>query len=137
MKIPLSEEHVVPTPHLDLGSVFRVEQHPIFWLDRSDMGSHCNNLAPGEPTPDCDCGGDQDPAATASLPWLGFGRDKHPIVQHPDRQPTLVQTAGVLTAAKVGHHSVAPPTLRDRADDQQESSYPCDGRGDGSDSTDA
>jgi hypothetical protein len=50
-------------------------------------------------------------------------------VQHPDRQRTLVQAAGILTAAQVGHHSVVPPASHDRAKDQQETYNPRDGRG--------
>jgi hypothetical protein len=136
MKVPLTEQDVVPAPDLNLGSVLRVEQHPIFWLDRSDMCSHRNDLAPGEPAPDSDCRRDQDPTATASFPGLVVGRYQHPIVQHADRQPTFVKTGRVLAVAWVDHHSVALPTSHDGADDQQEANDTRDCGSHNCDSTD-
>src|SRR5215211_1305081 len=52
VKITFPEQHVVLPPDFDLGSGLRVEEHAIFWLDRSDMGAHRHDLAPGEPAPD-------------------------------------------------------------------------------------
>src|SRR5215207_10851713 len=92
VKITFPEQHVVLPPDFDLSSILRVEEHAIFWLDRSDMGAHRHDLAPGEPAPDGDCRRDKDSAATAPLPGLVVGRDQNPIVQHADRQPALVQT---------------------------------------------
>jgi hypothetical protein len=128
MKITLPEQHVVLASHLDFGSVLGVEEHSIFWLDRPDIGSYRNHLAPSEPAPNCDCCRNQDSPAAAPLAWLVVGRHQHSIMEHADRQPTLVQTAGsVAAAAQVGHQSVTLPASHDGADDQQESDDPGDG----------
>jgi hypothetical protein len=127
VKITFPEQHVVLASHLDLGSVLRVEQHSIFWLDRPDIGTHRHDLAPSESPPDCDRRRNQDPPAAAPLAWFVVGRDQHPIMEHADRQPAFVQAAGASATAEVGHHSVTLPTSHDRADDQQEPDNPGDG----------
>src|SRR5215207_2049263 len=121
MEIAFPKQHIVLAPHFDLSSVLGVEQHSILRFHRPDIGSYRNNLAPGEPAPDCNRRRNYNSAAATSLPGLIVGRDQHPIMQHPDWKPALVQTAGILAVTQIGHNSVALYALHDGAEDQQES----------------
>jgi hypothetical protein len=127
MKITLPKQDIVLAPYLNLGSILWIEQHSVCGLDRPHIGSDGHNLAPSEPASDGYGRRDQDATAAASLTRLIVGRNQHSIMQHPDRQRTLIQAAGVFDAALVGHHSITTPALHDRADDQHESHYPCNG----------
>ena len=128
MKITFAQQHVVLASDLDLGSVLGIEEHTICRLDRPDIGSYGDDLTPSEPSSDRHRCRDHDPTAAAPFTGLIVGRDQHSIMQHPDRQRTLVQAAGVLGAALVAQQSVTAPASRDGADDQQESDNACHGR---------
>ena len=127
MKITLAQQYVILASDLDLGSVLRIEEHSICRLDRPDIGSYGDDMAPSEPPSDRHCCRDHDSPATAPFTGLIVGRDQHSIMQHPDRQRILVQAAGVLGTALVAQQSVTAPASRNGADDQQESDNACHG----------
>ena len=118
MKITFAQQHVVLASDLDLGSILGIEEHSICRLDRPDIGSYGDDLTPSEPSSDRHRCRDYDPTAAAPFTGLIVGRDQHSIMQHPDRQRTLIQAAGVLGAALVAQQSVTAPASRNGADDQ-------------------
>jgi hypothetical protein len=124
MKIAFSKQHIVLAAHLYLGSVFGVKQHAICGLYCPDVGSHSDHLPPRQPASDCHSGWDQDATATAPLAGLAIGGDQHAIMEHPDGQCAVIQSARLLGGVPVTHYSVTAPTPHDRADDQQKSNDP-------------
>src|SRR4051812_9657124 len=103
MKITFAKQYVVLASDLYLGPILGVEQHPICRLDGPDVSSDCDDVTPGQPASDRHRCGDHDACTAAPLTRLVVGRDEDPIMQHSDRQRTLIRAARVLYAALVAH----------------------------------
>src|SRR5690606_25788325 len=108
VQIALTHQHIRDPPHLDLGAVLRVEQHPVTRLHGPYVLPHRDDLGPGQPPAHRRRGGDEDAAPRTPLALVGVLPHEYAVVQHPDGQLVVLRTVLV----SVGAHAVKPTCLR-------------------------
>jgi len=86
MDIPLTQDHVLLTLHLDFEAIFGIEQDVVAHLDRSDVGPHGDRRRPAEASGYL-CGGRDKNAGPGPSLAVGLADlDEDPIGQHIDGQ---------------------------------------------------
>lgn len=89
--VPLSQNDVLVTLHLDFEPVFRVEEHLVPHLDRTDMRPDSHGFSPRQP-PGHLCGGrDQDPGSGPAF-TIGLRHlDQYSVGKDGDRDLRIVR----------------------------------------------